>query len=85
MTHSHLIKPSEICTVDTDLADVGGFAGHVGAGDDLEPGLAALHVAVVGDELHAVLRLYARVPASIQDSPPQKVGAAGPLSETPIP
>jgi len=46
------------------LADVGGLAAHVGAGDDLEPRLAAHQAAVVGDEVHALLRLHVRVPAA---------------------
>lgn len=49
------------------LADVGGFATHVGSCDDLEPGLPSLHAAVILDEVHALLSLHTRMPASEQD------------------
>mmetsp|Transcript_18389 Transcript_18389/g.45731 ORF Transcript_18389/g.45731 Transcript_18389/m.45731 type:complete len:242 (-) Transcript_18389:1962-2687(-) len=51
---------------DTNLADERGLAAHVGARDDLEPAAAAAKRTRVGDELNAVLRLHARVPAALQ-------------------
>jgi hypothetical protein len=49
------------------LADVGGFATHVGSCDDLEPGVPSLHAAVILDEVHALLSLHTRMPALEQD------------------
>ena len=47
------------------LADVGGLATHVGASDDLEPGLPSGHAAVILDEVHPLLGFYAWVPEAI--------------------
>ncbi len=55
----------EMCEM--HLADVGGFATHVGSCDDLEPGLPSLHAAVILDEVHALLSLHTRMPALEQD------------------
>ena len=49
------------------LADVGGFATHVGSCDDLKPGLPSLHAAVVLDEVHALLSFHTGMPAQEHD------------------
>ena len=48
------------------LSNVGAFPAHVWPGDDLEPCVAPLHVAVVLDKVNSVLRLHTRVTASAQ-------------------
>ena len=45
------------------LSDVSGFATHVGPGDDLEPAFAPDEGAVILDEVHFCLSLYAWMPA----------------------
>lgn len=45
------------------LTNEGGFAAHIGSGDDVEPRVPLLHDAVIGYELHTVLGLYVRMTA----------------------